>query len=81
MTESEVTGVLHRRLRPVKSAESLTNCAAHDVTSDMGTVGDDSISGNGVRSGGHSRSVSHDSYFDQTPAHTNTHARYIFLFI
>lgn len=85
MTENELAQG-RRRLRPVKSAESLAsvadscrNSAALDLeskptieqNSDFDTLSPGPVSN---KSSGHSRSVSHDSYFDllaETPVHSH----------
>lgn len=85
MTENELAQG-RRRLRPVKSAESLAsvadscrNSAALDLeskptieqNSDPDTLSPGPVSN---KSSGHSRSVSHDSYFDlltETPVHSH----------
>ncbi|XP_049838628.1 GTPase-activating protein CdGAPr isoform X8 [Schistocerca gregaria] len=82
VTEADLS-VGRRRLRPVKSAESLANSSSRnsaavtdtDLPLQAPTAG---VPEDLVRAGGHSRSVSHDSYFDQlaeTPARTRAHAR------
>ncbi|XP_069691130.1 GTPase-activating protein CdGAPr isoform X3 [Periplaneta americana] len=85
VTESELAQG-RRRLRPVKSAESLAsganscrNSAALDLESQPSTEQNsdpDTLSPGPAsnKSSGHSRSVSHDSYFDhlaETPVHTH----------
>ena len=86
MTENELAQG-RRRLRPVKSAESLAsganscrNSAALELESQPSTEQNsdhDTLSPGPAsnKSSGHSRSVSHDSYFDhlaETPVHPSS---------
>lgn len=82
VTEADLS-VGRRRLRPVKSAESLANSSSRNSAAVTDTdlplqAPAAGVPEDLVRGGGHSRSVSHDSYFDQlaeTPARTRAHAR------
>jgi hypothetical protein len=89
VTENELAQG-RRRLRPVKSAESLAsganscrNSAALDLESQPSTeqnLDSDILSPGPAsnKSSGHNRSVSHDSYFDhlaETPVHTHSVVR------
>jgi len=89
VTESELAQG-QRRLRPVKSAESLASGANSCRNSAMLELESQPSAGQNSdldalspgptsnKSSGHSRSVSHDSYFDhlaETPVHTHTVVR------
>ncbi|XP_044740491.1 GTPase-activating protein CdGAPr isoform X2 [Chrysoperla carnea] len=67
VTESDLTEI-RRKLRPVKSAESLTSGQSEPPSTEIDTLGPLHCLN---KPSGHNRSVSHDSYFDTLQASNN----------